>query len=150
MFDLHELYQEIVMDHNRHPRNFRELQGDISTAEGFNPLCGDQVKIYIRLKNEQISDISFQGSGCAISKASASMLTDTINGMTVKEATETFESFRNMLIKTPENQVTDELPGDLSVLSGVSQYPARIKCAVLAWHTLASALHGKKKPITTE
>jgi len=150
MFDLHELYQEIVMDHNRHPRNFRELHGDVSSAEGFNPLCGDEVKIYIRLQDEQISDISFQGSGCAISKASASMLTDTLNGMTIKEAMETFKSFRNMLIRPSENRINNDLPGDLDVLSGVSQYPARVKCAVLAWHTLDSALHGKKDGVTTE
>ncbi len=138
------------MDHNRRPRNFRILENSDRSAEGFNPLCGDQVTIYLDIDDGVITDIGFQGVGCAISKASASMLTDSLKGMTVTEAEQVFNKFRDMLTRQPGEDFDEELPGDLEVFSGVSQYPARIKCAVLSWHTLESALQTKAEMVTTE
>ena len=143
MFDIHELYQEVIMDHNRRPRNSRVLEGADLKAEGYNPLCGDQITLYLNVTDGTIEDVGIQASGCAISKASASMMTEGIKGRSVEEAERIFEKFRE-LIKGEELDDEDlELLGDLEILSGVTRYPVRIKCAVLSWHTLSSALNGK-------
>ena len=144
MYDLEDLYQEVVMDHNRRPRNFKKLENAQRTAEGFNPLCGDQISLYVNVDDDGvIEDIGFEGAGCAISKATASMMTEAIKGKNVDKAEEIFEAFRHMLTRKPEEKYDYELLGDLEILQGVSQFPTRIKCATLSWHTLNSALDGK-------
>ena len=142
--DLRDLYQEIIIDHNRSPRNYREIEDPTQRAEGYNPLCGDRLKLYLRVKDGVIDDISFEGAGCAISKATASMMTEAIKGKNVDKAAEIFAAFRHMLTRKPEEEYDYELLGDLEILQGVSQFPTRIKCATLSWHTLNSALDGKK------
>ena len=145
MYDLEDLYQEVVMDHNRRPRNFKKLENAQRTAEGFNPLCGDQISLYLNVDDDGvIEDIGFEGAGCAISKATASMMTEAIKGKNVDKAEEIFEAFRHMLTRKPEEEYDYELLGDLEILQGVSQFPTRIKCATLSWHTLDSALDGKQ------
>lgn len=145
MYDLEDLYQEVVMDHNRRPRNFKKLENAQQTAEGFNPLCGDQISLYVNVDDDGvIEDIGFEGAGCAISKATASMMTEAIKGKNVDKAEEIFEAFRHMLTRKPEEEYDYELLGDLEILQGVSQFPTRIKCATLSWHTLNSALDGKQ------
>ena len=145
MYDLEDLYQEVVMDHNRRPRNFKKLENAQQTAEGFNPLCGDQISLYLNVDDDGvIEDIGFEGAGCAISKATASMMTEAIKGKNVDKAEEIFEAFRHMLTRKPEEEYDYELLGDLEILQGVSQFPTRIKCATLSWHTLNSALDGKQ------
>ncbi len=149
MFDIHELYQEVIMDHNRRPRNFQVLEGSDMKAEGYNPLCGDQITLYLNVRDGMIEDVGIQASGCAISKASASMMTEGIKGRTVEEAERVFDKFRD-LIKGEELDHEDlELLGDLELLSGVSRYPVRIKCAVLPWHTLKSALSGNTDGVSS-
>ncbi len=147
MYDLQELYQEVMMDHNRRPRNFKELEDANRTADGYNPLCGDQITLYLEVEDDKIKDVGFQGAGCAISKASASMMTEAIKELSLEEAEKIFDEFRHML--TNEDYDADSL-GDLEILSGVSQYPARIKCATLSWHTLRSALTNEGKQAKTE
>ena len=150
MYDLQELYQEVVMDHNRRPRNFRKLEDANRTAEGFNPLCGDQVTLYLKVEDDVIADVGFIATGCAISKASASMMTEGIIGKTVEEAERIFNEFRHMVTREPGEGVDSEALGDLEVLAGVSQYPARIKCATLSWHTMQAALAAKEEAVSTE
>ena len=137
MHDLQDLYQEVVMDHNRRPRNFRKPEGANRQAEGFNPLCGDQVTVYLAVEGNVIADVGFQGVGCAISKASASMMTETLKGLSLDDAGKVFDEFHSMI--TQEDFDADAL-GDAELLAGVSRYPARIKCATLSWHALNSAL----------
>ena len=145
MFDLHELYQEVIMDHNRRPRNSQVLEGADMKAEGYNPLCGDQITLYLNVKDGTIEDVGIQASGCAISKASASMMTEGIKGKTVEEAQRTFEKFRE-LIKGEELDDEDlELLGDLELLSGVSRFPVRIKCALLSWSALDDGLESYRR-----
>jgi len=144
--ELRDLYQQVILDHNRKPRNFRTLANPSRAAEGYNPLCGDRLTVEIALEGDVIRDIGFQGSGCAISKASASMMTADLKSKTVTEAEEAFERFRAMLT---ENGPDAEL-GKLSVFAGVREFPSRIKCATLAWHTVHAALAGKAEPVTTE
>jgi nitrogen fixation NifU-like protein len=144
--ELRDLYQQVILDHNRKPRNFRTLANPSRAAEGYNPLCGDRLTVELTLEGEVIRDIGFQGSGCAISKASASMMTADLKGKTVTEAEEAFERFRAMLT---ENGPDAEL-GKLGVFAGVRDFPSRIKCATLAWHTVHAALAGKAEPVTTE
>jgi nitrogen fixation protein NifU and related proteins len=144
--ELRDLYQQVILDHNRKPRNFRTLANSSRAAEGYNPLCGDRLRVEIALEGEVIRDIGFQGSGCAISKASASMMTADLKGKTVTEAEEVFERFSAMLT---ENGPDAEL-GKLGVFAGVREFPSRIKCATLAWHTVHAALAGKTEPVTTE
>ena len=145
MYDLEDLYQEVVMDHNRRPRNFKKLENAQRTAEGFIPLCGDQISLYVNVDDDGvIEDIGFEGAGCAISKATASMMTEAIKGKNVDKAEEIFQAFRHMLTRKPEEEYDYELLGDLEILQGVSQFPTRIKCATLSWHTLNSALDGKQ------
>ena len=149
MSDLSELYQEILLEHNSKPRNFRKLDQPTQTAEGYNPLCGDRITLYLSLEDNLISDVSFQGAGCAISRASASMLTQSIKGQTVARAQEIFEAFHHMLTE-PGAELDYDVLGDLETLSGVVAFPTRIKCAVLAWHTMQAALDGQGEAVTTE
>lgn len=147
--DLNDLYREIVMEHNWKPRNFRKLEGATHQGEGFNPLCGDKITLYLDSAGGVIDDIGFEGSGCAISRASASMMTEALKGKTAAEARQIFDAFRQMLTNPGEEYDADTL-GDLEVLSGVSEFPIRIKCATLAWHTLKATLDGEKKAVATE
>jgi nitrogen fixation NifU-like protein len=149
MSDLSDLYQEILLEHNSKPHNFRKLDDATVSAEGYNPLCGDQYTLYLKMNDDVIADIGFQGAGCAISKASASMLTQRVKGMTVKEAEEVFSQFHKMLTERGA-EVDYDILEDLELLSGVAEYPTRIKCAILVWHTLHSALDGKEDVVTTE
>ena len=138
------------MDHNRRPRNFRKLDGANRTSEGFNPLCGDQISLYLKMEDDLIADVGFQATGCAISKASASMMTESIKGKTKDEAEEIFVGFRGMVTREVGVDFSDNLPGDLEILRGIAEYPARIKCATLSWHTLHSALKGNGETASTE
>jgi len=149
MSELDELYQEIVMDHNRKPRNFRRLDGANHMADGFNPFCGDEVKLFLIIENETVKDVSFQGSGCAISRASVSMMTDAIKGKTVEETEHLFDLFQGLLTSGEEETIDTSSLGDLEVLAGVSEFPTRVKCATLSWHTLRGAIRGEEK-ISTE
>lgn len=142
-----ELYQSIILDHNRAPRNFRELPDASGSAEGYNPLCGDQLKVWITLEGDRISEVTFQGSGCAISKASASLMTTVVKGKTIVEANKVFESFHRMV--TGGGPV-DDLPAKLAVFAGVREFPARVKCASLAWHALKNALAQGAEQATRE
>ena len=149
---LDDLYQDVILEHSRKPSNFRLLPDANRSAEGFNPLCGDKVSLGLRVdKNGVISDVGFQGSGCAISKASASMMTESIKDKSVDEAREIFESFRSMVTRPPgeEFKAGDELE-DLEMLAGVSEFPIRVKCATLAWHALATALNEQDETVKTE
>ena len=158
MSDLRELYQEVILDHNRRPRNFRKIEGANRHAEGYNPLCGDRLSLYLRVEDDVITDAGFQGSGCAISKASASMMTDSLKGKTLGAARDLFEQFRQMVTgAAPEAQRVGSAPpphreplGKLAVFEGVRNYPARVKCASLAWHTLLSAVEAKDEIVSTE
>ena len=149
MADLGELYQEILLEHNSKPRNFRRLEQATQSAEGYNPLCGDRIALYLSVEDGVIADVAFQGSGCAISRASASMLTQSIKGQTVAKAREIFQSFHQMLTQ-PGEELDYEVLGDLETLSGVVAFPTRIKCAVLAWHTMQAALDGQTEAVSTE
>ncbi len=150
MSDLRELYQEVILDHSKRPRNFQKLEGANRRAEGYNPLCGDQITVYLRVEDDVIRDISFQGSGCAISKASASMMTTALKGKTTTEAESLFKAFHQMV--TSDHSAPFDSPelGKLAVFSGVHEFPVRVKCATLAWHTLHAALSGRGETVTTE
>jgi len=148
MSDLRELYQEVILEHSKAPRNYRESKTANHKAEGYNPLCGDHFTVYLDLEGDSIRDVSFQGSGCAISKASASMMTQSVKGKSRKEAEKLFEKF-HQLVTGHGNGNKDEL-GKLAVFAGVSEFPVRVKCATLAWHTLQAALEGKQESVTTE
>lgn len=147
MADLRELYQEVILEHSKAPRNYRELKAADHRAEGFNPLCGDRFTVFLEMEGESIKDIGFQGSGCAISKASASMMTQSLKGKTRKEAKELFERFHGTVTGHAEHP---ENLGKLAVFAGVSEFPTRVKCATLAWHTLQAALDGKQEAVSTE
>ena len=150
MSDLRDLYQEVILDHNRKPRNFRKLDGANHHAEGFNPLCGDKVVVYLKLDGDTVADVSFEGSGCAISTASASLMTESLKGKSVAEATALFEDFHKLVTGTVSGP-TGSLPlGKLAAFAGVSEFPVRVKCATLAWHTLRAALDGRADPVSTE
>ena len=152
MSDLRELYQEVILDHTRRPRNFGPLEDSSHHAEGFNPLCGDRVEITLRLKGDRIEDLRFSGSGCAISTASASLMTEALKGATVERAQRLFERFRGVVTggESADAGADAEALGKLSVMGGVVEYPLRVKCATLAWHTLRAALEGSADPVTTE
>jgi nitrogen fixation NifU-like protein len=145
--ELQELYQEVILDHNRQPRNFRALARG-RKAEGDNPLCGDRLTVYLRLDDDVIADVAFQGSGCAISKASASLMTESVKGKTVAEANQLFRRFQQMITAPPDSPV-DHL-GKLTALAGVRQFPIRVKCATLAWHTLRAAIEARDAVVSTE
>ena len=136
--DVSDLYQEVILDHNKRPRNFQVLDNPSHSAEGYNPLCGDRLTLYLNVEAERIAEIGFQGSGCAISRASASLMTDAVKGRSVGEARDLFERFHRMVTTPPDGGVEDL--GKLSVLGGVREFPVRVKCASLAWHTLKAAL----------
>lgn len=147
---LNDLYQEVILDHNKRPRNFGKLQGGNRKAEGFNPLCGDRVTVYLKVEDDVVRDVSFQGSGCAISTASASLMTESLKGKTRAEVEALFKNFHNLV--TGKAGVAAQAPalGKLAVFEGVSEYPIRVKCATLAWHTLQAALENKSEPVSTE
>jgi nitrogen fixation NifU-like protein len=147
MSDLSDLYQEVILDHNRRPRNFHALDDASHTADGHNPLCGDRLRIYLKVEDGIVSDVAFEGAGCAISKASASMMTDAIKGRTVREVDALFERFHRMVTTPPDLPVEDM--GKLSSLAGVREFPVRVKCASLAWHTLKAAMAQQPK-VSTE
>jgi len=147
MSELRDLYQDVILEHSKAPRNYREMPAANHKAEGFNPLCGDRFTVYITMDGDSIRDISFQGSGCAISKASASMMTQVVKGKSAAEAERLFETFHNLVTGHADSNGSADL-GKLAVFSGVSEYPARVKCATLAWHTLQAALEGKQETTT--
>ena len=147
--ELRDLYQEVIVEHSKHPRNFKKLDDATHSAEGFNPLCGDQITLYAKVINNIIEEIGFSGEGCAISKASASLMTSAIKGKRPEEAMTLFKSVRTLLTEGPESVATADV-GKLSVLSGVWEFPMRVKCATLAWHTMKNALEGKGDPASTE
>lgn len=149
MLDIKDLYQEIIVDHNRSPRNFGKLPGADRTLEGYNPLCGDRLSLYLKLDGGRIADLRFDGSGCAISVASASLMTEAMKGKSIEEARGLFGAFHDLV--TGERVPTDvSRLGKLAALAGVREYPARVKCATLCWHTLNSALAGTHEPVSTE
>ena len=151
MSELRDLYQEVILDHNKKPRNFGTLDTANRHADGHNPLCGDQISVYVKLNGDVIEDIRFQGQGCAISKASASMMTSELKGKTLPEAEAIFDSFHEMVAGLEELEEEEvEALGKLAVFSGVREYPARVKCASLAWHTLHAALENNEQPVSTE
>ena len=147
--ELRELYQEVILDHNKRPRNRGKLEEPTSTAEGHNPLCGDNVKVYLETRDGRIENVTFEGSGCAISTASASLMTEAIKGKTLAEVEAVFREFQTMVTATGPAEEHPDL-GDLEVFGGVREYPVRIKCATLPWHTLQAALKGAADKVTTE
>jgi len=149
MSDLRELYQEVILDHHKKPRNFRALEG-ARRVEGYNPLCGDRITVYLKLHDGVIGDISFQGTGCAISTASASMMTESLKGKTLPQAEALFRAFHELITGHPHGSEDAADIGKLEVFSGVREFPVRVKCATLAWHTFHAALEGKEEPVSTE
>ena len=149
MSDLRDLYQEVILDHNKHPRNFGEIEGADRHADGYNPLCGDRLAVYLNLDGDRITDVAFLGSGCAISKASASLMTDAVKGKTVAEARALFGRFHAMITDDAGAEAPGEV-GKLAVFAGVRDYPTRVKCASLAWHTLRAACDDLHRPVSTE
>jgi nitrogen fixation NifU-like protein len=149
MSELADLYQEVILDHNRRPRNFRVIDPASAVQEGYNPLCGDRLTLYLSVDQGVITDAAFQGSGCAISKASASLMTEAIKGRTVEQARDLFQRFHQMITSSPGSPLPEM--GKLAVLSGVRDFPTRVKCAGLAWHTMKAAVSGQPAgPVTTE
>ncbi len=148
MFDLKDLYQEMIVDHNRKPRNFGKPSHTTQTLEGFNPLCGDRLTLYLDINNDKIENIGFDGSGCAISVASASLMTDLLKGKSINAAQGIFNAFHDMVTK--DNGINTDSLGKLTALAGVRDYPARVKCATLCWHTLHAALEGGNALVSTE
>jgi len=149
MPELRDLYQEVILEHSKAPRNYRQPAATNQKAEGFNPLCGDHFTVYLDVEGDSIRDIGFQGSGCAISKASASMMTQAVKGKSKAEAQKLFETFHKLVTTGEANGDRNDL-GKLAVFSGVSEFPVRVKCATLAWHTLQAALEGKQESVSTE
>lgn len=150
MADLTELYQQVILDHNRKPRNFRQIEDADRVGFGDNPLCGDKIKVYLKLNGEKIEDVSFHGSGCAISQASASLMTQSVLGRTVEEANELFRRFHKMVTTEMGDEIDDAGLGKLRAFGGVREFPSRVKCANLSWHTLRSALDSGAEPVSTE
>ena len=149
MSDLRDLYQEVIIDHSRRPRNFGPLPGHNHHAEGFNPLCGDKLTLYLKVVDGIIEDVRFEGAGCAISTASASLMSEALKGKSAAQAEALFDSFHGLLTGAAETPNAAPL-GKLQVLAGMQEFPARIKCATLAWHTLHAALHDQEQPVSTE
>jgi len=150
MSDLSDLYQEVILDHNRRPRNFGPLPDATHSAKGHNPLCGDRLNVQLKLEGDRVADVAFEGSGCAISKASASLMTDAIKGGTVGEALALFDRVHGMLTSPMDRPIDEAGVGKLAVLGGVREFPVRVKCASLAWHTLKAALASSPEPVKTE
>lgn len=150
MDEIKELYQEIILDHNKNPKNYGELENYNHTSEGYNPLCGDRLNIYLQIEDDKIKDIGFVASGCAISKASASVMTTVLKGKTIEEAKALFHKFQK-LITSDSHAVPDfDEYGKLAVFAGVREFPTRVKCAILGWHTVIAAIEDKKEPVSTE
>lgn len=149
MSDIHDLYEQTILDHNKSPRNYGSLEGANRTAEGYNPLCGDHYNVYLIVENGIVKDVKFEGSGCAISKASASIMSSVIKGKSVAEAKTLFDKFHRLVTTQVEESEKEDL-GRLKVFAGVCDYPARVKCASLAWHTMAAAMNEDQKKVTTE
>jgi nitrogen fixation protein NifU and related proteins len=150
MGELGDLYQEVILEHSKAPRNYRKPEGANREAEGYNPLCGDRCSVYLDVENGAIKDIGFQGSGCAISRASASMMTQSVKGKSKEEAAKLFDEFHRLVTGDAETVAHASEMGKLAVFAGVSKFPARVKCATLAWHTLQSALENKHESVSTE
>jgi nitrogen fixation NifU-like protein len=150
MSDLRELYQELIIDHSKRPRNFRVLEGANRKSDGYNPLCGDKVTVFLELEGDRVKDIGFQGAGCAISTASASVMAESVKGKSLAETEALFEIFHHLVTGKPQAAGTAPELGKLAVFSGVSEFPARVKCATLAWHTLHAAIQGQGEPVSTE
>ena len=148
MSELSELYQQVILDHNKKPRNFRKLETANRSAEGFNPLCGDQLTVYLQMEDGVVKDLSFEGSGCAISKAAASMMTQSVKGKTREEAESLFDEFHRMVTGELDEETTPNNLGRLKIFAGVRNYPARVKCASLSWHTMHAALEGQETATT--
>lgn len=149
MSELNDLYQETILEHNKNPRNFREIEGADKEAVGNNPLCGDALRVFVKMDGDTVSDVAFKGSGCAISKASASMMTQTVKGKTRDEAETLFHEFQRMVTGKLDVDIDENHLGKLRIFSGVLEFPARVKCASLSWHTLDAALHGDDE-VSTE
>ncbi|MGH9355162.1 MAG: Fe-S cluster assembly sulfur transfer protein SufU [Terriglobia bacterium] len=150
MSDLRDLYQEVVIDHSKRPRNFRKMADAGHTAQGYNPLCGDKVSVYVKVEDGKVSDVSFEGSGCAISTASASIMTEMVKGRTLEEARSLFDRFHDLVTTGGGLDVHGPALGKLEVFSKLGDYPARVKCATLVWHALRSALEGAAQAVSTE
>lgn len=149
MSELNDLYQETILEHNKNPRNFRDIEDADNTADGKNPLCGDALRVYVKMDGDKVADVAFKGSGCAISKASASMMTQTVRGKTKEEAEAMFDEFHRMVTGGLDVEKDENNLGKLKIFAGVLEFPARVKCASLSWHTLNAALHGEGE-ISTE
>jgi nitrogen fixation NifU-like protein len=150
MAGLSDLYQELILEHSKHPRNYRRIPDGVA-IEGFNPLCGDHFTVFLRLQGDVIADISFEGSGCAIAKSSASVMTQALKGKTRAEAEALFEKFHALVTgQAKDQEAAPESLGKLAAFAGVSEFPVRVKCATLAWHTMRAALAGQQEPVTTE
>jgi nitrogen fixation NifU-like protein len=143
MSELSELYQQVILDHNKKPRNFRKLEDANHSAEGHNPLCGDQLTVYLRLDNDAVQDVAFEGSGCAISKAAASMMTQAVKGKTKPQVEQLFTEFHGMVTGELDEEATPNQLGNLRIFAGVREFPVRVKCATLAWHTMHAALNNQ-------
>ena len=150
MTELRELYQQIILDHNKNPRNFGKIDAANRVREGYNPLCGDHLHVYLHVAGDTIADISFEGSGCAISKASASLMTAALKGKPVPEAVAMFEKFQEMVTAEVDAPVDDQSLGKMGVFAGVREFPMRVKCATLAWHTMKAAVDEDQAPVSTE
>lgn len=150
MSDLRDLYQTTILDHNRRPRNFRRIEGPARHADGYNPLCGDKVSVEVKIRDDRVEDVAFQGAGCAISTASASLMTEAVKGRTLAEAEDLFHRFHELLTGGPHDEPDAEKLGKLAVFSGVREFPVRVKCATLAWHTLRAALEERAETVKTE
>ena len=149
MSELNDLYQEVILEHNKNPRNFREIEDASATADGNNPLCGDALRVYVEMDGERVKDVAFKGSGCAISKASASMMTQAVKGKSKKEAEVLFDEFHKMVTGELDAEADENSLGKLKIFAGVLEFPARVKCASLSWHTLHAALN-EEAEVTTE
>ncbi len=149
MSELNDLYQEVILDHNKNPRNFREITTANYKADGNNPLCGDALRVYVEMEDERVKDIAFKGSGCAISKASASMMTQVVKGKTKAEAETIFDEFHRMVLGEMDEETEENNLGKLKIFAGVREFPARVKCASLSWHTLHAALNNEDS-VSTE
>ena len=150
MLDIQDLYQEMILDHNKRPRNYRVIEEADFSAEGYNPLCGDRVTVFVNLDGDVVKEVTFQGSGCAISTASASLMTESLKGKTLEQAQALFQQFHRLLTGGTVVQSEESRLGKLEVFSGVCKYPARVKCATLVWHTVNAALENKHRMVTTE
>ena len=149
MSELSELYQQVILDHNKKPRNFRKLDAANHSAEGYNPLCGDQLTIYMNVEDDHVKEVGFEGSGCAISKASASMMTQAVKGKSKEEAENLFKEFHSMVTGELDTETEENSLGNLKIFAGVREFPVRVKCATLPWHTMHAALN-KEDQVSTE